>query len=107
MSSPRLDTSKFGPNFEDEDDEDDGLLSRFNTDSDYWQLLKKILRPTATFTTLFVYGTLAQMAVFLFAFLGYILHSVFLIPAMLLFTAMYPVGLLATFTVVVLKLRDR
>ena len=107
MSSPRLDTSKFGPNFDDEDDEDDGLLSRFDTDSEFWQLLTKILRPTATFTTLFVYGGLAQAAVFLFAFLGYILHWVFLIPAMLLFAVMYPVGLLATFVVVVLKLRDR
>jgi len=50
MSQPRLDTSEFGPSFHDEeDDEDDGLFDRFDTESDYRNLAIRLVKPTPTF----------------------------------------------------------
>jgi hypothetical protein len=106
MAGPRLDTTELGPDFG-HDDSDDGLLSRFDADADHWQFCKRLLLPTPTFTTLFVYGSITQVVVFCFAFLGFAVHSAFLAPAMVLFTLAYPVGFLAVVVVIAYKAMNR
>ncbi|MFC7188099.1 hypothetical protein [Halorubrum yunnanense] len=110
MSHPRLDTDQLSPDFDedDEDDDDDdsrldGLLDRFDTEAVHWQIVRQLLAPTPTFTTLFVYGFLGLMAVTASAFLGFVLHPVFNGVAMVGFLLMYPLGFLGLLAVVALK----
>jgi len=102
MAHPRLDTEQLSPDFDDEDDEDseDGLLSQFDFDAPHWQVLRRLLMPTPTFTTLAVCGFLGLTTVTVSAFLGFVLHPVFNAVAMVVFFSMYLLGFLGLLIVI-------
>ena len=105
MSHPRLDTEQLSPDFDEDgdDDSDDSFLDRFDTEAVHWQIIRQLLAPTPTFTTLFVYGFLGLMAVTASAFLGFVLHPIFNAVAMVGFLLMYPLGFLGLVVVIVFK----
>lgn len=107
MAHPRLDTEQLSPDF-DEDDEDDGgrldgFLDRFDTEAAHWQVVRQLLLPTPTFTTLAVYGFLWVSGVTMAAFLGFVVHPVFNIVAMIGFLLMYPLGFFGFLAVIAVK----
>ena len=104
MAHPRLDTEQLSPDFdEDDEDDDDGFLDRFDFDATHWQVVRQLLLPTPTFTTLVVYGFLGLTVVTASAFLGFVLHPVFNIVAMIGFILMYPLGFLGFLAVAAVK----
>lgn len=101
MSHPRLDTEQLSPGFDGNDDEDDGgVLDCFDFDAAHWQILRQLLMPTPTFTTLAVCGFLGLTTVTVSAFLGFVLHPVFNAVAMVVFFSMYPLGFLGLLIVI-------
>lgn len=104
MSHPRLDTEQLSPDFdEDDEDDDDGFLDRFDFDAAHWQVVRQLLLPTPTFTTLVVYGFLGLTVVTASAFLGFAVHPVFNVVAMIGFILMYPAAFLGFLVVAAVK----
>jgi len=104
MSHPRLDTDQLAPEFdEDDEDDDSSRFDRFDFDATHWQVVRQLLRPTPTFTTLAVYGLFGLMAVTASAFLGFVLHPVFNALAFVGFLLLYPAGFLGLFVVIAMK----
>jgi len=103
-SQPRRDTEQLSPGFDGNDDEDDGgVLDRFDFDSAYCQILRQLLMPTPTFITLAVCGFLGLTKVTVSAFLGFVLHPVFSAVTMVVFFLMYPLGFLGLVVVIAMK----
>jgi hypothetical protein len=104
MSHPLLDTEQLSPEFDGNDDEDDGgVLDRFDFDAGHWQILRQLLMPTPTFTTPAVCGFLGLTTVTVSAFLWFVLHPVFNAVAMVIFFSMYPLGFLGLVVVIAMK----
>ncbi|MFD1572119.1 hypothetical protein [Halorubrum laminariae] len=106
MAHPRLDTEQLSPDFDgddDDSDDEDGFLDRFDFDATHWQVLRQLLLPTPTFVTLVVYGFLWFSGVTMAAFLGFVVHPVFEMVALAGFVLMYPAGFLGLVVVIAVK----